>query len=180
MGDFKRGGGKRFNGPGERFAKRGGFGGGDRGGRGGFGGDRDSRGPVTMHQAICSKCGKPCEVPFKPSGDKPVFCNDCFVKKDGGGRDRGRDSRGQERFGGNRNNFKPSFKPEFKSNTGGSGNDELKRQIENLNSKMDKLIRIMEGFPNTKPVIAEKKTKAETKKSPITKTKKVTKKTSKK
>ena len=33
---------------------------------------RDSARPV-MHQAICSECDKECEVPFKPSGDKPVF-----------------------------------------------------------------------------------------------------------
>ena len=181
MGDFKRGGGKRFNGPGERFAKRGndrGFGGGGQGGRGGFGGGRDSRGPVTMHQAICSKCGKPCEVPFRPSGDKPVFCNDCFVRKDGGDRS---NNRGGDRFSPKgRGDFKPSFKPEFKNTTGGGGNDELKRQIESLNVKMDKLIRIMESGSGTKPAVADKKSKAVVKKVPATKTKKTTKKTSKK
>lgn len=34
-----------------------------------------------MHKATCDKCKKECEVPFKPSGDKPVYCKDCFMKK---------------------------------------------------------------------------------------------------
>jgi len=44
--------------------------------RGGF----DS-GPREMHKAICSECGKECEVPFKPTEGKPVFCRECFAKK---------------------------------------------------------------------------------------------------
>jgi len=36
-----------------------------------------------MHKAVCSDCGKECEVPFKPSGDRPVYCRDCFRKKKG-------------------------------------------------------------------------------------------------
>ena len=56
--------------------KRGGFKGGFKGGRRD---DRGDRGPVTMHSAICASCGKPCEVPFRPSGDKPVYCRDCFA-----------------------------------------------------------------------------------------------------
>jgi CxxC-x17-CxxC domain-containing protein len=31
-----------------------------------------------MHKAICSECGEKCEVPFKPTGDKPVLCSNCF------------------------------------------------------------------------------------------------------
>jgi len=37
-----------------------------------------------MHKAICGNCGKDCEVPFKPSGDRSVFCSNCFEKKRGG------------------------------------------------------------------------------------------------
>lgn len=37
---------------------------------------------TTLHKAVCSDCGKGCEVPFKPLPGKPVFCRDCF-KKDG-------------------------------------------------------------------------------------------------
>ena len=55
---------------------------------------RDSDRQVTMHSAICDACGKECKVPFKPSGDKPIYCSSCFEQQ-GGGRDRGdrRDSR---------------------------------------------------------------------------------------
>jgi len=42
---------------------------------------RDSR-DTEMHRVICSACGVECEVPFKPTSSKPVYCNDCF-KKDG-------------------------------------------------------------------------------------------------
>ncbi|KAF0194604.1 MAG: zinc-ribbon domain containing protein [Bacillota bacterium] len=31
-----------------------------------------------MHKVTCSRCGKEAEVPFRPSGDKPVYCKDCF------------------------------------------------------------------------------------------------------
>jgi CxxC-x17-CxxC domain-containing protein len=37
-----------------------------------------------MHQAVCARCGKTCEVPFRPNGRKPVFCKECFVQQDGG------------------------------------------------------------------------------------------------
>lgn len=40
--------------------------------------DRDSRGPVQMHQTVCDNCKKECEVPFRPTSGKPVFCNNCF------------------------------------------------------------------------------------------------------
>lgn len=37
-----------------------------------------SRPPREMYDAICAKCGKPCKVPFKPTGDRPVYCSECF------------------------------------------------------------------------------------------------------
>jgi len=47
-----------------------------------FGGDRSfDRGPREMHKAICTECKKECEVPFKPTEGKPVFCKECFAKK---------------------------------------------------------------------------------------------------
>lgn len=36
----------------------------------------------SMHEATCDKCGKRCEVPFRPSGSKPVYCSDCFRKNE--------------------------------------------------------------------------------------------------
>ena len=35
-----------------------------------------------MHEATCDQCGKTCEVPFRPTTGKPVYCNDCFRKGD--------------------------------------------------------------------------------------------------
>ena len=52
--------------------------GGDRGGRGNFGRDRSER--PEMFKAVCADCGDSCEVPFKPNGNKPVYCNNCFKK----------------------------------------------------------------------------------------------------
>jgi CxxC-x17-CxxC domain-containing protein len=40
-----------------------------------------SSGPRTMHAATCSACGKQTEVPFAPSGDKPVYCRECFQSR---------------------------------------------------------------------------------------------------
>lgn len=31
-----------------------------------------------MYRATCAECGRSCEVPFKPSNDKPVYCSSCF------------------------------------------------------------------------------------------------------
>lgn len=39
-------------------------------------------GRPTMHEVTCDKCGERCEVPFKPTGDKPVYCRNCFRKDD--------------------------------------------------------------------------------------------------
>jgi len=33
-----------------------------------------------MHPAVCAECGKETQVPFRPSGDRPVYCSDCFSK----------------------------------------------------------------------------------------------------
>tara|TARA_Y100000310_G_C20670871_1_gene810212 strand:+ start:645 stop:809 length:165 start_codon:yes stop_codon:yes gene_type:complete len=38
-------------------------------------------GEREMHKATCSECGQDCEVPFKPTEGKPVYCRDCFRKR---------------------------------------------------------------------------------------------------
>ena len=45
------------------------------------GGFRSDFGPREMHKAVCAECGKECEVPFKPTEGKPVFCKECYMKK---------------------------------------------------------------------------------------------------
>lgn len=140
--------------------RRGGFGGGDRGGRPSFGGSNrfggrgrgfgGDRGPVVMNDAICAECGKPCQVPFRPSGDKPVYCKNCFDKR-GGGREAGRIS-------GAAGNI---------SADGFSTND-IKTQLAMINIKLDKLLK-----NNSLPIIPKKeevrieKTEAVVKAAPV-------------
>ncbi len=33
------------------------------------------------YKAICADCRKECTIPFKPSGDRPVYCQDCFSRR---------------------------------------------------------------------------------------------------
>ncbi|MFQ5406593.1 MAG: CxxC-x17-CxxC domain-containing protein [Candidatus Micrarchaeia archaeon] len=33
-----------------------------------------------MHKAVCSDCGSDCEVPFKPTEGRPIYCRNCFQK----------------------------------------------------------------------------------------------------
>ena len=50
------------------------------GGSGGFGDGGGFGGrPREMHKATCADCQNECEVPLKPSGDRPVYCKECFT-----------------------------------------------------------------------------------------------------
>lgn len=129
MSNFNRDGGSRGG-------RRGGFGGGGRsfGGGRNFGGrssygrdDRGDGGDRQMFSVVCSKCGKDCQVPFRPTGDKPVYCSDCF-EKIGGKNDRQSFDR-PRREGGDR------------------GNDNLRVQLESLNVKLDKIINLLQPQP---------------------------------
>lgn len=130
MGNFNRGG---FGGG------RGGrpsFGGGPR--RGGFGGGFDKE----MHKATCSECGNPCEVPFRPTNGKPVYCNDCFKGKSGG------DDRAPRR------DFDRNERPmrnNFTSSNGGNSDSGSSRKIEELSSKVDRLIEMVKALSGAKP-----------------------------
>lgn len=176
------GGGGGFGGGGRGG---GGFGGGrGGGGRGGFGGGRDGGRP-EMHQATCSDCGNDCEVPFRPSGGKPVYCNNCFKRDDDrGGRDRG-GSRGGGGFGGGRGGgrdfggdremfktvcagckescevpFKPSAgKPVYCDNCFADSKKpaSYKEDFEELNKKLDKIARILEAIHPKKTFTVTKK-----------------------
>ncbi len=42
-----------------------------------------SRPQREMYDAICAECGAKTQVPFRPSGDRPVYCRDCFSKRKG-------------------------------------------------------------------------------------------------
>ncbi len=43
-----------------------------------------STGERQMYPAVCAQCGKETEVPFKPTGDRPVYCSDCYQQQRGG------------------------------------------------------------------------------------------------
>ncbi len=146
MGEYKKGG---FGG-----GSRGGFGGGSRGGfgggrggfgggdRGGFGGGERSRfnrpgnrefRQTQMHSATCAECNKPCEVPFRPTGDKPVYCNYCFGKNKPA-------STGSGDFGGRRDSA-PSYQaPVAKVSQDNTQLADIKRQLNAVSAKMDAIL----------------------------------------
>lgn len=135
----------------------GGFRGGNGGGRKSFGGG--NRGPVTMHKAVCDKCNKNCEVPFRPSGDKPIYCNECFGgKKEGGSRNDYNDRGDRKDFG----NFKPrrdfedkNSKPFTPNNTSSNISEDVKKQLSEMNIKLDRLIKSIEGLSAPKATVVK-------------------------
>lgn len=135
MGNFNRDGGSRFGGGGGGSR----FGGGGRDSRGG--GFRGGNREVIMHQATCAECHKSCEVPFRPTNDRPVYCKDCFMSKGG--------PSGDSRPPRSDFNSRPFSKPRFENNrapeqsANRGGGDEVKRQLEAINVKLDRLISLM-------------------------------------
>jgi len=112
-----------------------------------------------MFKAICSNCGKECEVPFKPTGSKPVYCSDCFEKFGGRG---DRQSSDRPRFG--------DRKPEFDQNKGQF--DAINSKLEAMSVKVEKILTLLE--PKVIEAVAPEPVKE---KKPRAKTKKVAKKT---
>ena len=125
---------------------RGGF---SRGGRSSFGaphsfdrgGDRGNR---PMFDAVCSNCGKPCQVPFRPTNGKPVYCSDCFEKM--GGRSDSGSGRPE----------RSSFRPQS------SGFDQNKQTLDSINVKLDKILNLLQPKPVETKVAAKAEPKAET------------------
>lgn len=151
MGNFQ-GGGNRG----------GGFRGGNGGGRPSFGrgGDRE----VTMHKAICDECKKSCEVPFRPSSDKPVYCNECFSgKRDGEDRAPRRDfgDRGPNRDFGNR--------PAQSFAKPAGGQEDVKKQLGEISTKLDRLIGVIEKLSSSTPKVISVAKEVEGKKAPVVK-----------
>ena len=128
----------------------------------GFSG-RNSERPA-MHGAVCSECGKDCEVPFKPSGDKPVFCSDCFRSKGGAeprrfsGKDSGRFNSGDKRM--HRavcdkcgKECEVPFKPTgdkpiycsqcFSKEGKDKSSDQVNKQFEIIDAKLDKILKAL-------------------------------------
>ena len=38
-----------------------------------------------MHKAVCSNCGAETQVPFQPTGERPIYCKTCFQARKGSG-----------------------------------------------------------------------------------------------
>jgi CxxC-x17-CxxC domain-containing protein len=150
MGDFNKRGGNSFGGGRSGGGFRGGdsrgssFGGGRSGARPG---NRDFR-ESQMFSATCAECGKTCEVPFRPTGDKPVYCSYCFSKhkEDGGDHPRRNDGREAPRREGGNNSFVsrgPSMDRAPRPQVDNSLVLDLKKQIDMVNSKLDKVMEIL-------------------------------------
>ena len=139
-------------------------------------GDRDTGRPLIMHKAICSECGKECELPFKPTGDKPVFCSNCFRNKANSNRSSGRDSKKsnfQEKRMysaictecGNKCEvpFRPTGgKPIYCSNCFRKGDDtggKNTEQFEILNAKLDNILKLLTPIVSTEVAREQKVTR---------------------
>lgn len=132
MGNFNRdsrGGGRSFDRP--RF-------GGNSFNRGG---DRGSDRP--LFKTVCSNCGKDCEVPFRPTNGKPVYCSDCF-----------------EKMGNTR-----SERPDFRSQA--PVYDQSRAQLDAINVKLDRILKMLE--PKIAPAVPEATTPKAKKKTSVKK-----------
>ncbi len=120
-------------------------------GRRSFGGGRDYGRP-SMHKATCAECGNDCEVPFLPSGDRPVYCSNCFEKR---GK---RDSNSRGSGGGNFQRPNYEDRKQYSSQgfdygrPRGNDNGPLFDQLKSLNIKLDKIINLLEPKIEKAPV----------------------------
>ncbi len=122
---------------------------------GGFRGNKGNQqfgGQKQMFAATCADCRKQCEVPFQPSGDKPVYCKDCFNKRrESAPRDAGRPNVPSGNFP--KQNF-ASAKPQQQS--AAPRLEDLKRQMDSMNAKLDTLLQKFEGASPKSPKTAKK------------------------
>ena len=144
------------------FKKQGGF---DKNrgssGRRNFGGSQHSKRSGNrgferpqMFDAICDECKKPCEVPFRPSGDKPVYCRECFGKKKG---DFSSDYPKRETSSSNFQQNNIARAPLAGAFIEDKRNNAIENQLRVLNAKIDRIIEIIESVSLVAPKQAEKK-----------------------
>lgn len=131
MKNFNQGGGRSYDRGGDRAGGRSYDRGGDRGG------DRQ------MHQTICSECGRSCEVPFKPTGSKPVYCSNCFNKGDSPAPRRAEPSRSYEPS--RSQDAGRSYEPKRSADPSRSN-----EKNDSMNAKLDKIIVLLEAMVGTK------------------------------
>ncbi len=105
--------------------------------------DRPSRGgfnSAELHEATCSKCGKTCEVPFKPNGKRPVFCRDCFKKSDAPAYGKSYDRPSYDRPA----YRKPFGKPSYGKRDYPKKETDYSAVLEEINSKLNKILGALE------------------------------------
>ncbi|HEY5220699.1 MAG TPA: CxxC-x17-CxxC domain-containing protein [Candidatus Paceibacterota bacterium] len=100
-----------------------------------FSGKRNetANGAFQKFDAVCSNCGKRCQVPFRPDGTKPVYCKDCFGTP-------------REALAGKKK-FSASAGSAFSapaSAAGGKSIADLTRQIAAMNTKIDTMLRLLQ------------------------------------
>lgn len=105
--------------------------------------DREEGAKSQMHKATCHDCGKNCEVPFRPTGSRPIFCSTCFDKQG---------SSGPSKFAGksfDRPRFQDKRKHEFERENAVLENkmaDQQKAQFAQLHEKMDRILSILDTY----------------------------------
>jgi CxxC-x17-CxxC domain-containing protein len=72
-------GGSASGGYRETAGSGGGSYGGGRSSGGGYG--RAGTGTRQMFKVVCADCGRETEVPFEPRNGRPVYCRDCFERR---------------------------------------------------------------------------------------------------
>jgi CxxC-x17-CxxC domain-containing protein len=107
--------------------------------KGSFSKTKDSG--FTVHETVCDKCGVKCDVPFKPTNNKPIYCRSCYRQINSG-----------SSVSSDRNNDRPnSSKSEFREPRSNSFENmalldaqaDLKREIEKINQKLDKIMKTL-------------------------------------
>ncbi len=101
-----------------------------------FGGGHPKMG---LHQTICAQCGMSCEVPFKPSGERPVLCNACFNRDD---RPHRLSHMGDsQRIQSGRPERSDRFERSNAAARGGS--DQVQKQLAMINAKLNKILELL-------------------------------------
>ncbi|NCB20686.1 MAG: hypothetical protein EOM88_02065 [Clostridia bacterium] len=129
MKNFDRGNKRNFGGS-SSFEKR------------DFGGSRGFSERKEMFPAVCSECGNRCEVPFRPSGSKPVFCSECF---------RGHDTPAPR---GGRNHSFSDQPRKFQDRSVSTGlvpamKDNVEERLTAIHNKLDKIADILNSLQHS-------------------------------
>lgn len=109
----------------------------------------DRGGRREMFDAVCSNCGKNCQIPFQPKTDKPIYCSDCFEEM--GGNEKRRSDRRSGRREFNRRDPGGIDVKEF---------GRLVKSVEAMSSKLDTVIKLLspsEKEEKAESIVEEKK-----------------------